>query len=165
MNSEFEALAVELQEYQQHPTMLPGTSVQERHRSEEPKKEPQISSDQTRSQQRAPMQDPQAPGWDQMKLESHAFIQERGHLHIHDANLKHLQNPKTKMSACSENFLRREMLLLLPTARSLPTPQHLEEPDLEASRPLPRQTETNLIGPPMTWVEHCAYFNHGMNAQ
>ena len=70
-SNDFEAAAVEHREYQPLATTLPEKSVQGRRPLEEPKKQRQTilaamtqmtSSDQTRSLQRAPLQDLQALG-------------------------------------------------------------------------------------------------------
>ncbi len=70
-SSEFVAAAVEHREYQSQATTLPEKSAQGRRPLEEPKKQRQtilatmtqgISSDQTRSLPRAPLQDLQALG-------------------------------------------------------------------------------------------------------
>ena len=66
---------------------------------------------------------------------------ERGHPRILDANQK--LNPN--MNSGNEKDWQNKMMWF--HARPQPTPQHLEEPDLEASKPLLRHTVSNQTGP------------------
>ena len=110
------------------------------------------------------MQDLQAPGWDQMKLEFLALRLERVHPQILDANLKHLQK-MMKVNAWHESCRKKSILPKLMNARSQPTPQHLEEPRRKAWKPQPRPTANSQIGPHTTWEGRSVFFSHGTSAQ
>ena len=70
---------------------------------------------------------------------------ERGHPQILDAKRK------LNLNMNSGNDKDRKSNMMWFHARPPPTPQHLEEPDLEALKLLRRQTVSNQIGPRTTW--------------
>lgn len=82
----------------------------------------------------------------------------RGHLQTLHVNLKHHQslNPKTKYD--NEKDLRNKRMWC--RARPPTTPQHLEEPDPQVSKPPLRQMANNLIGRHTTWDVRYVCFSH-----
>ncbi|MDA8583230.1 hypothetical protein N9L68_03330 [bacterium] len=83
---------------------------------------------------------------------------ERGRPHFLDANQK--LNPN--MNSRNEKGWQNKMIWF--HAWHHPTPQHLEEPGLEALKPLLRQTVSNQTGPRTTWDVRYGSCSHGTSA-